>query len=154
MLKRPLVRKNGQITVITSYRSKSVINQTEKDQEQANIRLRKNFRVYHIMYSILEVITGKVTLNSMLALAEQFAPLKGIRVDRIARRRKNCLICWFCENCSEFLSPFVPKPAGEKLTESVFDPFAEMGADRANGFLTIEDGEWFSDASVRRFDGV
>jgi hypothetical protein len=29
---------------------------------------------------------------------------KNVRVDRIARRTKESLICWFCENCSEFLN--------------------------------------------------
>jgi hypothetical protein len=32
-------------------------------------------------------------------------PNDPVRLDRAAVRSKDCLICWFCENCPEFLHP-------------------------------------------------
>jgi hypothetical protein len=39
--------------------------------------------------------------SNLLALADQAGTFWGISVDRAARRRFSCVICWFCEHFPE-----------------------------------------------------
>jgi hypothetical protein len=68
----------------------------------------------------------------MLALANAIAWGKAVKIDRDARRSKECLICWFCENVPEIIgnpaaaaailtspAPAMPAPAHAKRSEAV-----------------------------------
>jgi hypothetical protein len=53
------------------------------------------------MKQVLTVVSGgHLTMTILIDLAQKIAALKQIPLDRAARRRKDCLICWFCENAS------------------------------------------------------
>jgi hypothetical protein len=64
-------------------------------------------------------------MNSLLQFAEAVANKKCAGVDRLARRQRNSLICWFCENYLELLNdislmfathqqPFEPIPSAKR----------------------------------------
>jgi hypothetical protein len=80
------------------------------DHERSNERRRRVGPLYDQMCVILTRLTsGKLNRGILLGLAEQLAKQKGITVDRTAKRLKDCLICWFCENCQElFWQPRKP----------------------------------------------
>jgi hypothetical protein len=40
---------------------------------------------------------------NLINIAESVAQTKGFKVDRLARRSKDCLICWFCEIAPEIM---------------------------------------------------
>jgi hypothetical protein len=48
----------------------------------------------------------------LLSLARKIAALKGITLDRDAKRVKDSLICWFCEHCKEDIMNAAPQPVG------------------------------------------
>jgi hypothetical protein len=53
--------------------------------------------------ALARMTDGKMTRQALLSLAVALARQKGIKLDRGAKRVKDALICWFCENCSEIL---------------------------------------------------
>jgi hypothetical protein len=69
--------------------------------------------MFSAMESALKGLCSSFTKEELLRLAEKFERSKGVRIDRSAQRLKDCLVCWFCENCPELLSPspegLVPK---------------------------------------------
>jgi hypothetical protein len=94
-----------QIIVIRRTKpSRPSVAQTMIDHERSNERRRRVGPLYDQMCVILTRLTsGKLNRAILLGLAEQLAKQKGITVDRTAKRLKDCLICWFCENCQELL---------------------------------------------------
>jgi hypothetical protein len=80
-----------------------------EDHARANARRRQAGRDYHEISIRLPVILGgNVSKLSLLKLARQIAKLKGIKLDRDAQRLKECLICWFCENCKDEIMRYAP----------------------------------------------
>jgi hypothetical protein len=109
------------------------------------------------MCDILSRILGRDTSRAtLLRLAESLARAKHVVVDRLAKRSKECLICWFCEFVPELLvNLVVPTPApapavtssnGEK-TESKTDSFASFFAELADGQVYEDDWTWTSQGS-------
>jgi hypothetical protein len=49
--------------------------------------------------SVLLLHAGASNHRALLSHALRLANQEGIQLDRIARRSKECLIVWFCENC-------------------------------------------------------
>jgi hypothetical protein len=89
--------------------------------------------MFSAMESTLKVLCNSFRKADILHLAEKFESSKGVRVDRSARRLKDCLVCWFCENCPELLSPnpevLVPKtPTPNTLAHTIL-PSAKFLAD-------------------------
>jgi hypothetical protein len=50
----------------------------------------------------------KPSMANMSDMAKRIAERRGIRIDRIARRTKEGMICWFCENAPELAFGVVP----------------------------------------------
>jgi hypothetical protein len=76
--------------------------QTVLDHEYSIQRRRAVGPAYDRMCALLTRLTGgKMTRGTLLRLAEELATARGIRVDRTAKRMKDCLICWFCERAGD-----------------------------------------------------
>jgi hypothetical protein len=43
------------------------------------------------------------TSETFIGFAQRLAKERGIRVDRLAKRKKPAIICWFCENCLDLV---------------------------------------------------
>jgi hypothetical protein len=65
-------------------------------------RRRNNAAMFDKMTQILSIVTGgKLTKAALMTLAEKVAAQKQVKIDREAKRMKDCLICWFCENTGD-----------------------------------------------------
>jgi formate hydrogenlyase subunit 6/NADH:ubiquinone oxidoreductase subunit I len=65
-------------------------------------RRRKNAALFDRMTLMLSHLTdGKPTKQALLLLAERIAANTHVKIDRGAKRSKDCLICWFCEQACE-----------------------------------------------------
>ncbi|KAH0785524.1 hypothetical protein GPJ56_010545 [Histomonas meleagridis] len=90
----------------------------------------------------LELIFGAPPQKKqLLDAALWISPKINVRVDRLAKRSRDCLICWFCENWSKVSSVLIgsvetpspesspsqvsPIPANPVENESVFDNFQD-----------------------------
>jgi hypothetical protein len=57
---------------------------------------------------------------AFLALAQSIGRNKGVPIDRVAKRSKDCLICWFCEFVPELIVvPFARTIKMESITELI-----------------------------------
>jgi hypothetical protein len=80
--------------------------QTVIDREHSIRRRRAVGRAYEQMCALLTHLTGgRLTRCALMRLAEELATTRGIRIDRTAKRMKDCLICWFCENWVRLSQP-------------------------------------------------
>jgi hypothetical protein len=80
--------------------------QTVLDREHSIRRRRAVGWGYDQMCTLLTRMTGgKMTRCALLQLAAAY----GIRIDRTAKRMKDCLICWFCENWGRLRQPPIPQ---------------------------------------------
>jgi hypothetical protein len=52
---------------------------------------------------LLSILGGQMTQPRLLELALKIAKKRGVKVDRSARRKKELLIVWFCENALDLL---------------------------------------------------
>jgi hypothetical protein len=98
--KEPTIWHFGPMTIIIRKTTKPTIRQTQLDEQRGIHRRKANERLFDQMMKKLQQ-NGK---NSLLQFAKAVAKKKGISVDRLARRQKDSLICWFCENCPELLN--------------------------------------------------
>jgi hypothetical protein len=49
------------------------------------------------------ILNGDITKTNLMSFAQKIAAIKGLKVDREAKRVKDSLICWFCENCKQYI---------------------------------------------------
>ena len=79
--------------------TKQPSEQTLKEQEFLNIRIKKNQDLYQTVTKCLEkVLDGSIHLKQATELAIRLGKQIGAVVDRRAKRHKPAIICWFCEN--------------------------------------------------------
>jgi hypothetical protein len=64
---------------------------------------------------------GRLTKTALMDLAQRISAQKGIKIDRCARRIKDGLICWFCENAQRIVQQPVPD-YGEQISDFDFPP--------------------------------
>jgi hypothetical protein len=67
----------------------------------------------------------QMTRTNLLKLAEQIATARGVKLDRLAKRTKEVLIVWFCENALDILgNPEMPvfASAVSRITENAPEP--------------------------------
>jgi hypothetical protein len=106
--KAALMRREGGLTIITRINSgRRAISPTQREWDRRAERRRKQSAIYHKMTAALQLLTKSFNMSELLTLAAEIGKHKGVNVDRSARREKECLICWFCKNCSELI-PRVP----------------------------------------------
>ncbi|OHT11738.1 hypothetical protein TRFO_18714 [Tritrichomonas foetus] len=97
--------KGHPVFIVTRTISKPTSKQTDRDRQLTLQRRRKSSIHFKKMEANLQLIFGqKVTKEQLITEAEKISKVKGIKVDRLARRAKEATICWFCENCHEFLN--------------------------------------------------
>jgi hypothetical protein len=96
------------IYVYVKKRSKSPTKATKRENEALQKRVRSNAMLFGNMSVSLSLIipalripNRRVTLDD---LATRLAKHRHLNPpDRLARRKKPALICWFCENCPDLL---------------------------------------------------
>jgi hypothetical protein len=81
---------------------------TQREAAAVHDRMMRVGPRYHEMVRALEVITKMLQLKTTRAPLEDFANSlikeRGLPpLDRLARRKKQALICWFCENCPDVM---------------------------------------------------
>jgi hypothetical protein len=80
----------------------SVTVQTQRDLHKMQQRMNKNRVMYPRMNTHLEGIPKDI----LLKMANKISVMKEIPpADRICRRNRSALVCWFCESYLEMLSP-------------------------------------------------
>jgi hypothetical protein len=73
-----------------------------KESDMALARRRATGSRFEHFTTILRQILGtETTREALLKFALEVATIHGLQLDRSAKRLKDCLICWFCENCTE-----------------------------------------------------
>lgn len=78
---------------------KSLSKQTQKDQGFTRARVKRNETQISRIMPILEILCGQnPQKKDLLVLAQEIENHQSIQLDRLAKRSKDCLICWFCEN--------------------------------------------------------
>ena len=83
---------------------KTLTSQTQKDQEMTVIRLKQNEAKIGKVTEILESLLGqRVQKKVLLEVAKEVSKKTRITLDRLAKRSRDCLICWFCENFEQVL---------------------------------------------------
>jgi hypothetical protein len=128
-----------EITVIKRRPRKPSASQTEKEQQACFNRVRRNRADFEQMKRVLTVVTrGRMTMSSLLDLAHKIAAPKHLTIDRAARRMKDCLICWFCENFT---------PAGSSVNDlganvAQMEQATQSGRPSCDPF-GVEPEEWF-----------
>jgi hypothetical protein len=73
--------------------------QAQKDQVLITDRVRRNAPLIDAIRSTLEYACGpSPQKKDLLVVARQLTGPCKIALDRLAKRSRDCLICWFCEN--------------------------------------------------------
>jgi hypothetical protein len=78
--------------------------------------------------------------TGLLNLATVIASEKGIMIDRSAKRSKECLICWFCENAKEIMDISKLKQWLKACNLREL-PEQESGGDEEEGCAGLDNGE-------------
>lgn len=74
-------------------------DQAQKDQGLTANRVRLNKDRINSVVNRLEYLLGQSPQKKdLLQLARQLCCPCGIALDRLAKRSRDCLICWYCEN--------------------------------------------------------
>ena len=92
--------------------TKTATMQTIKDRKLVAMRVEKNKRYYNKMEQALGVLlNGKTRKNDLLAYAKKIIAQHGLKLERLMKRSKPVLICWFCEhmNLDPLLSQLIQK---------------------------------------------
>jgi hypothetical protein len=96
----------GKVVILRKKPRRTPLAQTQIDHDRCIERRRCNAASYDRMTQILNVVLGgKITKRNLMDLAEKIAAQKQIKIDRGAKRMKEGLICWFCENACDFTAP-------------------------------------------------
>jgi hypothetical protein len=136
---------------------KTLTKQAAKDQMLTDERVRRNHSQWAVVQQLLQQYFGPaLRRNELLVVARQLKPLT---LDRLAKRSRNCLLCWFCENwpdieprlpsicfgnaSQELIKEPIPSPpapgTAEELVETDFDQFFQDLGSQYDG----EYDEWF-----------
>jgi hypothetical protein len=96
--------EDGKVVILRARPPRPSVPQTLIDHQKCIERRRANAALYDRMTQILTRIAGgKLTKEVLMGLAERIAEQKRIKIDRGAKRMKDCLICWFCEQATELI---------------------------------------------------
>ncbi|EAX99405.1 hypothetical protein TVAG_043130 [Trichomonas vaginalis G3] len=80
-----------------------------KDHNDIRSRIRTNGIKFDLVNEIIKSkLGGHATTTILMKLADKFSHELKIRVDRLAKRNKNALICWYAENW-HLIAPFFTK---------------------------------------------
>jgi hypothetical protein len=77
--------------------------------QRIGVRRRRVEEIYPAMHQFLHrALNGDSTKRKLLRIALMIAEAKGIKLDRLAKRSKECLICWFCEVAPDLIAQPIP----------------------------------------------
>jgi hypothetical protein len=67
---------------------------------------RRDVRSIHptVDYFLHRALNGHSSKRKVLEITRAIAQGKGVKLDRMAKRSKECLICWFCEVAPDFVT--------------------------------------------------
>jgi hypothetical protein len=100
---------DSQTITIKRKPHRNSLRQTEIDHHDATIRRRNNGALFDQMTRVLtQALDGKCRLPELLRFARRIADQQHVKIDRLAKRLKDCLICWFCEHAPELIAD--PRP--------------------------------------------
>jgi hypothetical protein len=84
------------MTVISRVGKRTKLSQqTEKDQILTRDRVFRNQFALPFIRKRLEQFWPSLQKKDLLVVAQQFP---GLTLDRLAKRSRDCLLCWFCEH--------------------------------------------------------
>jgi hypothetical protein len=88
------------VVVIPRFGKRQTLSkQAERDQELIVARVRENRAALHRVTKELEYLCGESPQKKdLLVIARRLGGKLGIVLDRLAKRSRDCLLCWFCEN--------------------------------------------------------
>jgi hypothetical protein len=104
---------NWKFVVFRTAPRQRVLPAHELEVERANARRRQAGPDFDVISNHLcAMLNGHFTKPKLMSLAHRIAAIKGIPLDRDAKRLKDSLICWFCEHCKdEIMHNTAPVPA-------------------------------------------
>ena len=71
------------------------------------MRIRNNGIKMDLVQAVIEKqFNGKVTIDTLLIFANLMAKKHGLVVDRLAKRNKTALLCWYTKNWN-IIQPFI-----------------------------------------------
>jgi hypothetical protein len=74
-------------------------------QQRLLVRRRAVASIYPIMEQFLHrALKEHSSKRNLLEIAQVIAQGKNVKLDRMAKRSKECLICWFCEVAQDLLT--------------------------------------------------
>jgi hypothetical protein len=87
------------IVIARVGKRKALSKQAEKDQILICNRVRQNTPALTLITRRLEALYGPpLQKKHLLVVAQQIAGVAALSLDRLAKRSRDCLLCWFCEN--------------------------------------------------------
>lgn len=99
MQSQDLIPKQIVISITRTGKSKNFSRQTQLDQAMTFKRVKKNESLLPEVVNQLEAILGKSPKKkTLLKFANSLSMVTHISLDRLAKRSRDCLLCWFCEN--------------------------------------------------------
>lgn len=111
-------RRNDIIKARSMNKHRRTTSQSIRDYEQLQSRISKLGIKMDYVSAYLDYIYGThVTVFMLLPWAEEMERKLNVEVDRLARRSKQALICWYAENW-EILYPYISldsQKCGSKL---------------------------------------
>jgi hypothetical protein len=82
----------------------SVTSLQLSESERLRIRRRAVNSIYpRLTQAITVLLRGDLSKPSIVRLADAVAAKKGVKIDRRAKRTKEGLLCWLCENAPELM---------------------------------------------------
>ena len=89
-------------------------DQAQKDQGLTANRVKQNESMMKTVVNRLEYLCGQSPQKKdLLDLARKLCPTCGIALDRLAKRSRDCLVCWYCEHWP-VIEPVFLKWCGEQ----------------------------------------
>jgi hypothetical protein len=99
--------------------------------------------LFHQMTSVLtKVFGGNLTKSKLMELARSVAAEKGLTIDRGAKRMKDGLICWFCENIPQLLVGNTFESSNASLMPDYGDRASKIEGFEAEPGLKDEEYSW------------
>jgi hypothetical protein len=136
------------MTIIKREKTKPRMRQTELDEQREIARRKMKGIIFDQMLKKLQ----QLGMNSFLQFAEAVAKKKCVHIDRLVRRQRDSLICWFCENCLELLNE-VPLTAA--TNQQPLEPILPPKRNEFAFFEALEqnerDWEWLSNSEEASF---
>jgi hypothetical protein len=128
---------------------KEPTKQTKKDRSDTQKRAQENEARWPAIRPRLQNIFGASLLRKDL-LAEALK-IKTLKLDRLAKRSRICLLCWFCENWT-VIEPLLPSrvvwaPNGNgsdtvlDTQESMMDFVTDLESNDEDAFVSFEENE-------------